>query len=231
MITNIFKRIECMQISTITTEKDIIELCNKAKYYDFYSVCVNSSYVLLAKELLKETNIKICCIVGFPFGAMSTASKVYEAKKAIEDGADEIDMVLNIGFLKSKNYVSVLRDIVNVKSSIGKIPLKVTLEISELKIEEIVSACEIIQDANVNFIKTSNGITQKGDTFIAVRTIKKTLRGSLIRINSFGEVNDLETAIKYINSGVDRISVSSKFRIAKKRYQIVEKSKKNNELI
>jgi len=222
MTTNISKYIEYTQLNATTTEKDIIELCHKAKTHNFYSVCVNSSYVFLAKQLLKGTDIKVCSDVGFPFGSMATASKIFEAKNAIEDGADEIDMVINLGLLKSRNYVSVLKDIANVKSSIGQTILKVTLEVSELKINEIVVACEISQDANVNFIKTSNGLSKGGTSLTTIKTIKKTVKNG-IKINAFGEeINDVQSAIKYINAGVHRISISSKFKIGKNKYAIVE---------
>ncbi|MEM1001930.1 MAG: deoxyribose-phosphate aldolase, partial [Bacteroidota bacterium] len=105
------------------SEGDIIRLCGEAKSYNFYSVCVNSCYVPLAKEALKETGVKVCTVVGFPLGAMSTEAKVFEAIKAVEQGADEIDMVINIGLLKSNNHVAVLKDISAVKNAIGSTPL------------------------------------------------------------------------------------------------------------
>ena len=152
---NINAYIDHTLLKPTTTERDIIDLCNEAKRFQFYSVCVNSSYIPLAKQLLSKSSVKICSVVGFPLGAMSTASKVFEAQKAVHDGADEIDMVINIGFLKSKNHVAVLKDISDVKMAIGRIPLKVILEISELSKNEIVKACEICLDAKVDFIKTS----------------------------------------------------------------------------
>ena len=112
-------------LSASATEADILKLCEEAIKYNFYSVCVNSSYVPIAKQALGHSDVKICTVVGFPLGAMSTEAKMFEAKKAIEQGASEIDMVMNIGRLKSKNYVAVLKDISNVKHAIGLIPLKV----------------------------------------------------------------------------------------------------------
>ncbi len=130
--------IEHTLLKSSATERQIIDLCNEAKKYEFYAVCVNSSYVALAKQLLSKTNVKIVSVVGFPLGAMATEAKVFEAKNAIDNGADEIDMVINIGFLRSNNYVAVFKDISDVKTAIGKIPLKVILEISELSKNEIV---------------------------------------------------------------------------------------------
>ena len=157
------------------TEKDIIDLCEEAKEYNFYSVCVNSCFVPLAKQLVEKSSVKICSVVGFPLGTMSTEAKVFEAKKAVEDGADEIDMVINMGFLKSKNYFRVLKDISDVKIAIGKVPLKVILEISELSKNEIILASEICLDANADFIKTSTGFSKSGATLTAVKIIRKTV--------------------------------------------------------
>jgi len=205
---NINTYIDHTLLKPTTTERDIIDLCNEAKRFQFYSVCVNSSYIPLAKQLLSKSSVKICSVVGFPLGAMSTASKVFEAQKAVHDGADEIDMVINIGFLKSKNHVAVLKDITDVKIAIGRIPLKVILEISELSKNEIVKACEICLDAKVDFIKTSTGFSKSGATLTAVKIIKKTVRDRA-KIKASGGIKDLETAQKYIDAGVSRIGTSS----------------------
>jgi deoxyribose-phosphate aldolase len=205
---NINAYIDHTLLKPTTTERDIIDLCNEAKRFQFYSVCVNSSYIPLAKQLLSKSSVKICSVVGFPLGAMSTASKVFEAQKAVHDGADEIDMVINIGFLKSKNHVAVLKDISDVKMAIGRIPLKVILEISELSKNEIVKACEICLDAKVDFIKTSTGFSKSGATLTAVKIIKKTVRDRA-KIKASGGIKDLETAQKYIDAGVSRIGTSS----------------------
>ena len=114
-------------IKPTATERDIINLCDQAKSLQFYAICINSCYVALAKQILKNSPIKICTVIGYPLGSTSTQAKVYEAKKAIEDGADEIDMVINLGYLKSRNYVSVLKDISDVKFAIGETPLKVVI--------------------------------------------------------------------------------------------------------
>ncbi|SHH76345.1 deoxyribose-phosphate aldolase [Winogradskyella jejuensis] len=189
-------------------EREIIKLCNEAITYNFYSVCVNSSYVAIAKQALKETPVNICTVVGFPLGASSTPAKVYEARQAIKDGATEIDMVINLGYLKSRNYVAVLKDISEVKNAIGNIPLKVILEISELSKNEIVKACEICLDANADFVKTSTGFSKSGATLTAVKIIKKTLKGKA-QIKASGGIRDRETALKYIEAGVDRIGASA----------------------
>lgn len=202
------KYIDHTLLKSDTTERDIIDLCNEAKEHQFYSVCINSSYVALAKQLLERSSVKICSVIGFPLGAMSTEAKVFEAKDAIEKGADEIDMVINIGYLKSKNYVAVFKDISDVKLAIGRIPLKVIIEISELSKNEIIKASEICLDAKVDFIKTSSGFTKSGATLTAVKIIKKTVRDNA-KIKASGGIRDYETAKKYIDVGADRIGTSS----------------------
>lgn len=194
------------------TKSDIIELCEEAKEYRFYSVCVNSFYVPLAKQLLTRSNVKVCSTIGFPLGAMSTEAKVFEAVEAVENGADEIDMVINIGMLKSKNYVAVYKDICDVKLAIGRITLKVILEISELSKNEILKACQICLDAKADFIKTSTGFSKSGATLTAVKMIKKTIKNKA-KIKASGGIKDFETALKYIDAGADRIGTSSGMNI------------------
>ncbi len=190
------------------TQKDIKNLCDEAKKHRFYSVCVNSSYVAYAKQLVSKSSVKVCTVVGFPLGACTTETKVAEAKQAVELGADEIDMVMNIGMLKSENFVSVYKDIRDVKLAIGKIPLKVIIEISELSKNEIVKAAQICVDAKADFVKTSTGFSKGGATLTAVKMIKKTIRNQA-KIKASGGIKDLETAKKYIDLGADRIGTSS----------------------
>lgn len=195
-------------LSASATEADILKLCQEALKYNFYSVCVNSSYVPIAKQALGKSDVKICTVIGFPLGAMSTEAKMFEAKKAIEQGASEIDMVMNIGRLKSKNYVAVLKDVSNVKRAIGHAPLKVILEISELSKNEIIKACEICIDAKADFVKTSTGFSASGATLTAVKIMKKSVKDQL-KIKASGGIRDVETALKYIEVGVHRIGASA----------------------
>lgn len=205
---NISKHIEYTLLKPTTTEREIIDLCYEAIQNDYYGVCINSSYVALASQLLENSPTKVCSVVGFPFGAMSTDAKVFEAKKAIEDGAEEIEMVINLGYLKSKNYVSVLKDISDVKMAIGNTTLKVILEISELNKNEIIKACEICLDANVDFIKTSSGFSKGGATLTATKIIKKTIKDGA-KITASGDIDDLETSMKYLEVGVHRIGFNA----------------------
>lgn len=201
-------------LSPAATEGEIITLCQEARKSNLNSICINSCYVSLAKELLLGTNVKICSTVGFPSGSASTASKVFEANNAIEEGANEIDMVINIGLLKSKNYVSVMKDISAVKAAIGKIPLKVIIEISELNKNEIVRASQICSDANADFINTSTGFSKGGATFTAVKIIKKTVKDS-IKIKASGGITNLETSQKFIDIGVSRVGTSPNLKLRK----------------
>lgn len=194
-------------LKSTATEREIIDLCNDAKKHKFFSVCINSSYIPLAKQLLKGSSVKICTVVGFPLGATATDTKVFEAKQAIEAGAHEIDMVINIGFLKSKNYVEVFKDISDVKLAIGKTILKVIIEISELSKNDIVKACEICLDAKADFVKTSTGFSKSGATLTAVKIMKKTIKDRA-KIKASGGIGDYETAKKYIDVGVERIGTS-----------------------
>ena len=194
-------------LNASTTERDVINLCNEALNNNYHSVCVNSCYVPLIKQLLNKTSVNIVSVVGFPLGAMSTEAKAFEAKKAIENGADEIEMVINIGFLKSQNYMALLKDIIDVKLSIGKKPLKAIIEINELSKNEIIKACEICIDAKVDYIKTSTGLGHKGTTLTAIKIIKKTIKDRT-KIAASGNIKNIETAMKFIELGVERISTT-----------------------
>ena len=216
---NISNYIDYTLLKSSTTEREIIDLCNEAKKNSFYSICISSCYVALAKQLLEDSNVKVCTVVGFPLGSMSTPSKVFESEKAIEDGADEIDMVINLGYLKSRNYVSVLKDISDVKLAIGKTPLKVIIEISELNKNEIIKASEICLDAKADFIKTSTGFSKSGATLTAVKIIKKTIRNKA-KIKASGGIVDFDTALKYIDAGADRIGTSTVIKNKHNKRQI-----------
>ena len=199
-------------LNPIATKKDIIQLCNEAKQHNLYSVCVNSCNVFTAKNNVIKSDVRVCATIGFPFGTASPRAKVMEAKKAIEDGADEIDMVINLGMFKGMNYVGVYKDIRDVKLAIGKKPLKVIIEISELSKNEILRICQICIDAKADYIKTSTGFSKSGATFIAVKMIKKTLKG-LAKIEASGDIKNIETALKHIDVGADRIGTTYSAKI------------------
>lgn len=206
------KYIDHTLLKPTATKEDIIKLCGEAKAHEFFSVCVNSCYVKLAKKQLKKSKVKICSVIGFPLGAMSTKAKVYEAKKALKDGADEIDMVINIGFLKSKDYKKVGNEIKAIKKVMPKNTLKVILETCYLDESEILKASELALKANADFIKTSTGFGTGGATIDDVKLMKKIAEDNM-KIKASGGIKDSITAQKYIDLGVMRLGTSSGIEI------------------
>lgn len=200
--------IDHTNLKATATKNDIIALCNEAKTYRFFSVCVNSSYVALAKSALQDSTVKVCCVVGFPLGAMSTTGKVEETKQALKDGAEEIDLVLNIGLLKSEDFKSVKNDIKAVKACLPDLVLKVILETCYLEDSEIVTASELAIKAGADFIKTSTGFGTAGANLHDINLMLNAANGSAL-VKASGGIKDYETAIKYINLGVKRIGTSS----------------------
>ena len=196
------------------TQIDIITLCKEAIEHQFYAVCINGCYVSLAKQTLQNTSIKICSVVGFPLGAMSTDSKIEEAKNAIKNGADEIDMVLNIGLLKSAAFDAVKNDIYSVKKAITHHTLKVILETCYLTKVEIIKACELSIAASADYIKTSTGFGTAGATLENIELMKSIAKDN-IKIKASGGIKDADTTRQYINLGVDRIGTSSGINIVK----------------
>lgn len=208
------KYIDHTILKATATRDDIIELCKEAVEYDFFSVCVNSGYVALAKENLGSSNVKVCTVVGFPLGAMSTEAKVYEAKKALEDGAEEVDMVINIGELKSRNFQNVEEEIAAIKEAIGDKVLKVIIETCYLTPEEIVQASELAVKANADFVKTSTGFGNDGARLENIELMKNAVNGKA-KLKASGGIKNLDTALSYIEAGVERIGTSSGVSIVK----------------
>ena len=187
---------------------DVQKLCEEAIEHEFYSVCVNGCYVVDAKHLLQGTDVKIAAVVGFPLGAMTTAAKVFEAKEAVENGASEIDMVINVAKLKDGEFEYVENEIRQIKEAIGDNVLKVIIETCYLTDEEKVKACELSLAAKADFVKTSTGFGTGGATFEDVKLMKETV-GNNAKVKASGGVKDKETAEKYIELGADRLGTSS----------------------
>ncbi|MGF6190787.1 deoxyribose-phosphate aldolase [Serratia sp. 2723] len=191
-----------------TTESQIKQLCEEARQHNFYSVCVNSGYVPLAAHLLQESNVKVCSVIGFPMGTGLTVSKAFEAKAAIAAGAQEIDMVINVGWLKSGLNDEVKADIAAVREVCAATPLKVILETCLLSDEEIVVVCEMCRELDVAFVKTSTGFSTDGAREEHVKLMRATV-GSEMGVKASGAVRDRATARKMIAAGATRIGSSS----------------------
>ncbi|MDY5277823.1 MAG: deoxyribose-phosphate aldolase, partial [Erysipelotrichaceae bacterium] len=189
------KYIDHTLLKAEATKEQITKLCEEARQYDFASVCVNTCYVPLAKQLLAGSDVKVCCVVGFPLGAMDTVSKAFEAKTAVENGAQEVDMVINIGALKDKDYDYVTKDIAAVVEASKPAIVKVIIEACLLTDEEKVEACKCSMNAKAEFVKTSTGFSTHGATPEDVALMKKTV-GDVCKVKAAGGVRSYDDAMK-----------------------------------
>ncbi len=195
------------------TESDIERLCNEARQFGFASVCVNPCYVKLAARLLEGSRVKVCSVVGFPLGANRKEIKAYEARRAVLDGASEIDMVMNIGALKSRNYRLVEEDMRGVKEACGRgVIVKVILETALLTRDEKIKACEIAKASGVDFVKTSTGFGPGGATVEDVALMRSVV-GEKLGVKAAGGIRDAETAARMIEAGASRIGASASVKI------------------
>lgn len=212
---NINKHVEHTLLKQDAKYEDFIKLFDEAKKYNFLGVCVNPLYVRLAKEQLAGSEVKIVTVVGFPLGANKSEVKAYETSKAIEDGADEIDMVINVTALKNKDYEFVQKDIETVKAFCKDKPLKVILETDLLDKEEIKKACEICVQAKADFVKTSTGFVKNGVGAKAedVKLMYETVSPHGLRVKASGGIRDRETALKMLEAGAERLGTSSGVKI------------------
>ena len=206
------KYIDHTLLKADATKEQITKLCNEAKQYDFASVCVNTCYVPLCKELLKESDVKVCCVVGFPLGAMDSDSKAFEAKNAVLNGADEVDMVINVGALKDKNYDYVTKDIEKVVNASKPSIVKVIIETCLLTDEEKVEACKCALNAKAAFVKTSTGFSTNGATVEDVKLMKDTVKDNC-KVKAAGGIRSYEDALKMIDAGADRLGCSAGVKI------------------
>ncbi len=203
-------------LAATAVQADVQKLCAEAKDYGFHSVCINSCWVPLAKKEVGDSGVKVCSVVGFPLGAMSEKAKVYEATTAVQQGADEIDMVVNIGLLKGGSYDSVREEIAAVKKAIGSRVLKVIIETCYLDKAEKIKACELAVAAHADFVKTSTGFGTGGATFEDVQLMLDTV-GANAKVKASGGVRDYETARKYVEMGVRRLGTSNGVQIVGKK--------------
>lgn len=206
--------IDHTNLSPTASFNDIEKLCNEAKEYEFKSVCINPYYVSFAKNILKNTKVLICTVIGFPLGMNTIETKIYEAKDAIKNGADEIDMVINEAQLKAKNIEYCINEINEIKNAIGNKILKVIVETSQLNDSEIKLAAEIILKSKADFIKTSTGFIGSGAKIEDINTWKEILGYNKL-IKAAGGIRTHEDLIKFINSGANRIGSSKGVEIIK----------------
>ena len=206
------KFIDHTVLSQDADEKKIDKLIAEAKEHDFASVCVNSCWTKKCAEALKDSDVNVCVVVGFPLGAMDTKSKAFETKTAIENGADEIDMVINVGWLKSGRYSDVEDDIREVKKDCGDKHLKVIIECCLLTDEEKVMACKLSEKAGADFVKTSTGFSKSGATVEDVALMRKTV-GDRLGVKAAGGIRDGKTAVAMIKAGASRLGCSAGIKI------------------
>lgn len=208
------KLIDHTNLKQDAQEADIIKLCDEAKEHHFASVCVNPNYVSLCKERLAGSDVKVCTVIGFPLGQTTTTAKIDETKDAIFEGADEIDMVINVSWIKDKRYDKVLYEIQRLKRYCHDRILKVILETCLLSDEEIVKACEIAKKAGADFVKTSTGFSKGGATVHAVELMRKTV-GSDMGVKASGGIKTKEDMVKMVEAGASRIGTSSGVELVK----------------
>lgn len=203
-----------------TTEEQVIKVCEEAREYDFASVCVNGCYTSLVREQLKGTDVKTCVVVGFPLGAMTKEVKAFETKNAIENGAQEIDMVINIGALKSGKFDYVKEDIkAVVDAANGEAIVKVIIEACLLTDEEKVKVCQLSKEVGADFVKTSTGFSTGGATVEDIELMRETV-GPEIGVKASGGVRTIDDANAVIEAGANRIGASAGIAIVEGRKDV-----------
>lgn len=203
----ILKKVDHTMLKQVATWEEIKKVCDDAIKYNVASVCIPPYYVEKVKQYVGE-KIKICTVIGFPNGYSTTNVKVYETREAIEKGADEIDMVINIGALKEKQYEYIENEIKAIKNICGKKILKVIIETCLLNEEEKIKICEIICNTGADYIKTSTGFSTGGATIEDIELFKKYLKNTSVKIKAAGGISSFDDAIKFINAGADRLGTS-----------------------
>lgn len=206
------KLIDHTLLKAEATRDEVVKLCEEARKYKFASVCVNTTWVPLCKAMLANSGVMVCTVVGFPLGAMSPQAKAYEAREAVRQGAKEIDMVINIGALKSKDYETVFEDICRVVKASAPAAVKVILETSALNNEEKIIGCTLSKLAGAAFVKTSTGFGKGGATVEDIQLMRSIVGGEL-GVKASGGVRTVEDAIKMAQAGANRIGASASVAI------------------
>ena len=204
---DILKKVDHTLLNQTAKWEDIKKVCDDGIKFNVASVCIPPCYVEEAKKYVGD-KLKICTVIGFPNGYSTTNVKVYETLNAIENGADEIDMVINIGYLKDKKYDCIENEIKKVKNVCGDKILKVIIETCLLTDEEKIIMCEIVNKSGADYIKTSTGFSTNGATFEDIKLFKQSLKGSTLKIKAAGGVKSFEDAEKFIKLGADRLGTS-----------------------
>ncbi len=203
----ILKKVDHTNLNQTAVWDDIKKICDEAIKYNVASACIPPCYVEQAKKYVGD-KLKICTVIGFPNGYNATDVKVYETKKAIKDGADEIDMVINIGYLKDKKYDYIENEIKEIKKACENHILKVIIETCLLTEEEKIRMCRIVKESGADFIKTSTGFSSMGATFEDIKLFKENLIGSNVKIKAAGGIKSFEDAQEFVNLGADRLGTS-----------------------
>lgn len=214
-LEEILKKVDHTLLSQTASLEEIKQICDDGIKYDTASVCIPASFVKQVKDYVGD-RIKICTVIGFPNGYSTTAVKVFETQDAIDNGADEIDMVINIGWLKDKRYDDITNEIKAIKEACGKKLLKVIIETCLLSDDEKIKMCEIVTAAGADYIKTSTGFSTAGATFDDIKLFKEHV-GEQVKIKAAGGIKSIDDAIKFIELGADRLGTSRLVKIAKEK--------------
>ena len=212
---NYNKMIDHTVLKADTPLETVKRICDEAMEYGFASVCINPCHVAYCADYLKDSDVNVCTVIGFPLGANTSAVKAFETKDAIANGADEIDMVMNIGALKDKNYDLVRDDVKAVVEAANGTLVKVILETCLLTEDEIKKACELCVEAKADYVKTSTGFSTRGATIEDVRIMKEAVHGKA-KVKAAGGVRTPEDMVKIVAAGADRIGTSAGCSIVKK---------------
>ncbi len=209
------KLIDHTLLKADATEEEIVKLCKEAKEYNFMSVCVNPCFIEVAKRELEGSDVKVCVVTGFPLGASRPEVKAFESKDAVEHGADEIDVVINIGALKDHKDEYVLNELKMVRNAIPHNVLKVIIECCLLNEEEIIRASKLVKESGAEFVKTSTGFSKWGAKLEDVALMRKTV-GAEMGVKAAGGVKTYEDMIKFVEAGATRIGTSNGVALMKK---------------
>lgn len=205
---NYNKMIDHTVLKADTPLETVKRICDEAMEYGFASVCINPCHVAYCADYLKDSDVSVCTVIGFPLGANTSAVKAFETKDAIANGADEIDMVMNIGALKDKNYDLVRNDVKAVVEAANGTLVKVILETCLLTEDEIKKACELCVEAKADYVKTSTGFSTRGATIEDVQIMKAAVQGKA-KVKAAGGVRTHEDMVKIVEAGADRIGTSA----------------------